>query len=386
MGKEDEFSFEHRVFNLTGAITLMILSAFLIIDVLIAANESTLLLVGLIVIQAVYYILSRKMGKYRSIIVSYVIVVYTGLSANYFFNAGIDGPTLLLFFTTLQLALNISHREKYILWLVLSLIIPGTLLAIELYLPGLISGYYKNPTEKIIDRFGCYVLSTIYIFFATSSFKRHITAQQEREKKRAADILEYGIRLRAFFESLTDNFVLLDRNMKVLYFNKAALDLTTTFYGRKIEENLNIDQFVHESNKASFYYCFTTALNGTAIAREFRRVYATKETWWLSTFNPARNENGDIIGVTLIMKDITDAYLYKLKIERKNELLEKIAHIQAHELRGPLTSVQGLLELIKEEYCDMDLVYTRKLEEGLNRLDEKIKEIITLSSDDREEL
>jgi len=386
MGKEDEFSFEHRLFNLTGAITLMILSAFLVIDVLIAAHKSTLLLLVLMGIQVVYYILSRKMRKYRTIIVSYVIVVYAGLSANYFFNAGIDGPTLLLFFTTLQLALNISHREKYLLWLILSLIIPGTLLAIELYFPGLISGYYKTPTEKIIDRFGCYVLSTIYIFFATSSFKRHIARQQEREKKGAADIVEYSIRLRAFFESLTDNFVLLDRNMKVLYFNKAAVDLTTTFYGKKIEEDLNIDQFVHESNKASFYYCFNTALNGTAISREFQRVYTTKETWWLSTFNPARNEQGEIIGVTLIMKDITDAYLYKLKIERKNELLEKIAFIQAHELRGPLTSIQSLLELIKEEYCDMDLIYTRKLEEGLNRLDDKIKEIVTLSSGHREEL
>lgn len=386
MGKEDEFSFEHRVFNLTGAITLLILAAFLIIDILIGADKSVLLLLGLMAIQVVYYILSRKMRKYRSIIVSYVIVVYAGLSANYFFNGGIDGPTLLLFFTTLQLALNISTREKYLLWLILSLIIPGSLLAVELYFPNAITGYYKDPTERIIDRFGCYVLSTIYIFFATSSFKRHITGQQEREEKGAADIADYGIRLRAFFESLTDNFVLLDRNMRVLYFNKAAVDLTTTFYGRKIEENLNIDQFVHASNKESFYHCFNMALSGAAIAREFKRVYATKETWWLSSFNPARNEQGEIIGVTLVMKDITDGYLYKLKIERKNELLEKIAFIQAHELRGPLTSVQSLLGLIKEEYGDMDLIYTQKLEEGLNRLDEKIKEIITLSSGQQEEL
>lgn len=386
MGREGEFSFEHRIFNLTGAITLMILVAFLAIDIFIAAYESTLLLLGLTAIQIVYYILSRKMRKYRSIIVSYVIVVYTGLSANYFFNAGVDGPTLLLFFTTLQLALNISHREKYVLWLALSLIIPGTLLALELYFPGLISGYYKSPTERIIDRFGCYVLSTIYIFFATSSFKRHILAQQEREKKGAADILEYSIRLRAFFESLTDTFVLLDRNMKVLHFNKAAVDLTTAFYDRKIEVNMNIDQLVHDSNKELFYYCFDTALSGTAISREFQRGYNTKEIWWQSTFNPARNENGEIIGVTMVMKDITDAYLYKLRIERKNELLEKIAFMQAHELRGPLTSVQSLLELIKDEYCHMDLIYTQKLEEGLNKLDEKIKEIISLSSGNKEDL
>jgi hypothetical protein len=34
----------------------------------------------------------------------------------------------------------------------------------------------------------------------------------------------------------------------------------------------------------------------------------------------------------------------------------------------------------------MDLVYTQKLEEGLNRLDVKIKEIIALSSDYTEDL
>lgn len=386
MGREEEFSFEHRLFNLTGAITLMILSAFLIIDVIIASNDTIILLMGLIATQLVFYILSRKMRQYRSLILSYVIVVYTGLSANYFFNAGIDGPTLLLFFATLQLAMNISTKEKYVIWLALSLIIPGTLLGIEIYFPNLIGGHYKTNMEKIVDRFGSYILSTIYIFFATSTFKRHIMAQQQREKKDATDILEYGIRLRAFFESLTDNFVLLDRNMKVLYFNKAAVDLTTNFYSRKIERDMNIDQLVHPSNKESFYYCFETALSGTAISREFQRDYATKETWWLSTFNPARDENGDIIGVTMVMKDITDAYLYKLRIERKNELLEKIAFIQAHELRGPLTSVQSLLELIKDEYRDIDLIYTQKLEEGLNKLDMKIKEIIVLSSGHKEDL
>ncbi|TWV99563.1 histidine kinase dimerization/phospho-acceptor domain-containing protein [Chitinophaga pinensis] len=86
------------------------------------------------------------------------------------------------------------------------------------------------------------------------------------------------------------------------------------------------------------------------------------------------------------MKDITDAYLYRLRIERKNKLLEKIAFMQAHELRGPLTSVQSLIELIKDEYGDMDLIYTKKLEEGLNRLDTKIKEIIALSSEHKKDI
>lgn len=381
MGNEEEFSFEHRIFNLTGAITLMILTAFLIIDVVIDAYVSILLLLGLTIIQVIFYILSRRMRKFKSIVAIYVVVVYAGLCTNYFFNAGIDGPTLLLFFTTLQLALNISHRNKHILWLAISLLIPGTLLALEVYSPELISGNYRNDTDKIIDRFGCYVLAIIYIYAATYCFKKHIIEQQEREKKRSADIVEYSIRLRAFFESLTDNFVLIDKDMHVIYFNKAAEDLTSTYYGQQIRQDHHVDEYVQEPNRELFHHCFNIALGGTTIAREFLSVYKSRDTWWLCTFNPARNEQGEIIGVTLVMKDITDAYLYKLRIERKNALLEKIAFIQAHELRGPLTSVQSMLGLIKEEYRNIDLTYTEKLEEGLKRLDDKIREIVKLSWD-----
>jgi PAS domain S-box-containing protein len=386
MGSEAGFSFEHRIFNLTCVVTVLVLAAFLCINIIIGDSKASILVLGLLFIQLFFYFMSRKLRKYRSIILSYVIVVYGGLIANYYFNAGVDGPSLLLFFTTFQLALNISTKEKYLLWLCLSMTIPGILIATEFYAPRVIEGFYKSKRDKTIDLYGSYILALIYVYFATSSFKRHIITQQEREKKGAAEIEGYIIRLRAFFESLSDNFVLLDRDMKVLYFNKAAVELTTSHYGQKIEADLNISDFVHASNKESFHRCFYEALSGKEVTADFRRQYPTKETWWQTTFNPAYDENGQIIGVTMVMKDITNAYLYNLRIERKNKVLEKIAFIQAHELRGPLTSIQSLIELIKDEYGEMDLIYTRKLEEGLNRLDAKIKEIIMLSSEHTKEL
>ena len=385
LGSDEEFSFGHRIFNMTCVITLAILATFVCINLLIREMQAAMLVAGLLCLQILFYVLSRRFRHYRSIIVWYVIAVYAGLISNYYINAGINGPSLLLFYTTFQLALNVSARKKYILWMLLGIVIPGGLIFTEFYYPESISGMYENKLDRTIDLFGCYLLALVYIVFASYSFKRELEAQHEREKKGNAELMEYGIRLQAFFESLSDNFILLDREMKIIYFNKAVLELSLAEYGKKIEANQHIEQFIHESNKKAFRHGFNTALAGETITLDFRREYSVKETWWQIAFNPARNEKGDIIGVTTVMKDITDAYLYRIRIERKNKILEKIAFMQAHELRGPLTSVQGLIELIKDEYGEMDLIYTKKLEEGLNRLDDKIKEIIALSSEHRKE-
>lgn len=386
LGSESEFSFGHRIFNMTCVITMVILSTFICVNLVIQEMQAALLVSVLLGLQVFYYVLSRKFRQYRSIIVWYVISVYSGLICNYYLNAGIDGPSLLLFYTTFQLALNVTSRKRYVLWMILSLLIPAGLIFTEFYFKGSVGGFYESKPAKTIDLFGCYSLALVYIFFASHSFRKELDAQHDREKKAGAELMEYGIRLQAFFESLSDTFILLDKEMKVIYFNKAALDLSITEYGRKIEPNLSVEQFVHETNKKAFHHGFNTALKGEPITLDFRREYAVRETWWQITFNPARNERDEIIGVTTVMKDITDAYLYRLRIERKNNLLEKIAFMQAHELRGPLTSVQGLIELIKDEYCDMDLIYTKKLEEGLNRLDSKIKEIIALSSEHKKDI
>lgn len=385
-GSETEFSFEHRIFNMTGFITILILAAFFCINVIIEAGQSTLLVFILLLIQIGFYVLSRRFRKYKSIILSYVIVVYSGLIGNYYFNAGINGPSLLLFFTTFQLSLNISTKEKYRLWLLLSMIIPASMIASEFYFPEAISGLYSSKQDKTIDLLGTYLLAIIYIYFAASGYKRHIMRQYELEKTRSAELAASSIRLRAFFESLSDNFVLLDRELKVLYFNKSALNLAISEYGRALAANQNIDDYIHDANKEMFHQCYHQALSGTQVVQEFCSKFTTREIWWQITFNPAYNEYGGIIGVSTVMKDITEGYLYQRRIERKNALLEQIAFIQAHELRGPLTSVQSLIGLIKDEYEEKDLIYTSKLEEGLNRLDTKIKEIITLSSRHNEEL
>lgn len=61
---------------------------------------------------------------------------------------------------------------------------------------------------------------------------------------------------------------------------------------------------------------------------------------------------------------------------RKDKVLENIAYIQAHELRKPLASIMGLIDVIKVSDYEVDKETIAKLEQASHQLDEKIRSII----------
>ena len=72
-----------------------------------------------------------------------------------------------------------------------------------------------------------------------------------------------------------------------------------------------------------------------------------------------------------------NAVAIKKSNEQKGKALENIAFIQAHELRKPVASVLGLINVIKASDHEVDREMLKKLEEAAQQLDSKIRDIIT---------
>lgn len=60
------------------------------------------------------------------------------------------------------------------------------------------------------------------------------------------------------------------------------------------------------------------------------------------------------------------------QIEERNTALKKIAQVQSHDVGGPLTSIMGLMNLIREEGYQTNREYLQMMETAVNKLDEKI--------------
>lgn len=73
--------------------------------------------------------------------------------------------------------------------------------------------------------------------------------------------------------------------------------------------------------------------------------------WLLINFADLRNHQGQILGMTAIISDITEQREIEKKMQRSATLLAigELAAGTAHEIRNPLTSIRGFLQLMQEK-------------------------------------
>jgi len=187
-----------------------------------------------------------------------------------------------------------------------------------------------------------------------------------------------NIRLRSFFESSTNFQVLLGKCGEVIDFNKTAFSFIESVHKASLKRNDLFINYVHPSFKATFDDKYNLALQGEKSLEEGSTDYGELgEIWWEAMFEPAYDKSNEIIGISYLIRNVTERKIKEQKIIDQNQSLLKIAHIQAHDFRAPLTSIMGLMGLIKEENYAPPKEYIQMLEEAVYVLDGKIRQVIT---------
>lgn len=111
-------------------------------------------------------------------------------------------------------------------------------------------------------------------------------------------------------------------------------------------------------------------VDGSTVYDEMGIIY------WEAAFEAARDEEDNIIGISYLIRNVTERKLKEQKILSQNASLLKIAHIQAHEFRAPLASIMGMMSLIKEDDYKAPREYLQLLEQAVQTLDTTIRRIV----------
>jgi PAS domain S-box-containing protein len=200
-------------------------------------------------------------------------------------------------------------------------------------------------------------------------------AELEEQKKLNNDA---NIRLRSFFESSTNFQVLLGRAGEIMDFNKTAVNFIRTVHKAKVSRGDQLVKYLAPDFIATFLKLYNQALLGQKGFVEGSTVYDEMGViYWEAAFEAARDDDNKIIGVSYLIRNVTERKLKEQKILSQNASLVKIAHIQAHEFRAPLTSIMGLMSLIKEDDYSAPREYLELLEQAVEHLDTTIRNIVT---------
>jgi len=206
--------------------------------------------------------------------------------------------------------------------------------------------------------------------------EKHKEVLKQKEDAEASQL-----HLKAIFDSSKDLFILLGKHLNILAFNKAAVKYYTQTKGKEIFAGAFLSDYMelHVLKKLVRYY--SAALAGHAVRTEFFVNKDTPYTAWLEVYFTPVKEGKDITGVALNVSDITARKRHEEQITLQNEALQRIAMIQSHELRRPVASLMGIMELIKleEERPYDDYAYFKMIETTVNELDVKICGIVAES-------
>lgn len=194
---------------------------------------------------------------------------------------------------------------------------------------------------------------------------------------------ESEVKLNAISNSTRDMHLLLNDGMHLLAFNRAASVHFKTVNNKKLAAGDHMPQYLDPSIQRSFLKYFDIAFSGRTIRRQWQMWAGTRHSaWHETTFMPVRHNNGNIVGVAVNSADITDKKLQEERIRVQNEALTRIAIIQSHELRRPVASLLGLIDIFKmEQTAETQSDYFDMLEMTVNELDQKIKGIVRESED-----
>ncbi|MGI4749243.1 MAG: GAF domain-containing protein [Janthinobacterium lividum] len=183
------------------------------------------------------------------------------------------------------------------------------------------------------------------------------------------------IKLRSYFESSSACHLLLGKDLEVLAFNKATSRFVEKAYGTKLTTDMIVTDYIHPEHARAFVTNCHNALTGISFQAEKQFTYGTQSIWWSLTFAPACGPDGEIIGVSYDATDITKRMEQEQKVLAQNESLKKIAYIQSHEMRRPVASILGLMNI----FMDEDYIYNKEdmlmLNKAAQELDEKIRSI-----------
>jgi PAS domain S-box-containing protein len=187
-----------------------------------------------------------------------------------------------------------------------------------------------------------------------------------------------NIRLRSFFESSTNFQVLLGKCGEIIDFNKTAFNFIRTVHKAKVTRGEQLVKYLAPEFVATFIRLYHQALTGQKSFAEGSTHYEEMGTiYWEAAFEAARDDDNNIIGVSYLIRNVTERKLKEQKILSQNASLLRIAHIQAHEFRAPLTSIMGLMNLIREDDYSAPKEYLQLLEQAVEALDAKICNIVT---------
>ena len=201
------------------------------------------------------------------------------------------------------------------------------------------------------------------VYDELSPLLRKIAHQNSTIEEQLKEARQKQEEFRIITDNMSEGFIVIDNQMKILTYNAAALKL----FGAEQKTPENI---LALSRSKPFRDAIYKSLDGEHSQAEM----TTDERVYSIISNPVYDTEQEVIGAVIVVIDITE-------ISRREQLRREFTSNVSHELKTPLTSISGFAEIMKSGGTDEVTVvdFSRSIYDEAQRLISLVSDIIKLS-------
>jgi len=218
------------------------------------------------------------------------------------------------------------------------------------------------------------------------TIKLLITANIITERKDAEEALrESEDRLKALTENTNDLLFSVDSSMVFTTMNTAFKKFVRKTYKQKAEIGQHVSTvFKEQLGNNEWVKLLKKSLTNKKLVKE---VHVNPD-FGTETFevllNPIYQENKEVVGVSVFARDITRRIKAENDIKQTNFELDSFVYRASHDLRAPLRSVLGLLNLVElENETKARNQYIKLAHKSINKLDSFISDLTDFTRNSR---
>ncbi|MBY0425324.1 MAG: PAS domain-containing sensor histidine kinase, partial [Cytophagales bacterium] len=210
------------------------------------------------------------------------------------------------------------------------------------------------------------------------------------ERKRSEEALRNSEAKIASLINNTMDFILsVDKNFHITAMNDPLKNVLFQSTGEDDFTGASMFDIIPKDRHKSTLENFNEVLQGKKVVVEHLILLQSEgEIQYVEdSYNPIKNEKGEVEGISIFTRDITERRISEIQLKNtlkelkeRNFELDTFVYKVSHDLRAPLRSVLGLVNLMKmNKEAETQKLCVEKIEESMERMDSFIQTVLVYS-------
>jgi len=268
------------------------------------------------------------------------------ISCLIYFTGGLDSPFSFLYILSILASGFLLYRRGNFLVAAIAGICYGVIVDLQYYGVILSAPEKQYQESELFYHIFLFFFAFFSVALLSSSLAERLRTTRELLEEKSIGLQELQALNDSIVRSMADGMVTVGMNGLITGFNRAAEEITgLTYSGTRGR------QFTEVFGLVGIDETFDELTHPDARPRRYELSFSgpSRDLVLGITFQPLMGEGGEVAGLLGIFQDLTPMREMEAEIKRKDRLavIGELAAGMAHEIRNPLASLSGSLQVLK---------------------------------------